>query len=190
MKVQTLTAEQMELVKRFISGIEDNAHLEESEIYGMDYIEALEIGLEQENISYSDEQKEEMLKQIIKGLENIFGYHNVYYVSPGEIAALVIPVDGQMKTFYVELAIRITEFSKLNERNSTIIEYEGQELRTIEDPYHESDGLYQAIALNECDYKYTITWKANHPDFENLTDESEACDWNKPIRVASNLFKG
>ncbi|MED3865266.1 hypothetical protein [Priestia megaterium] len=183
MTVQTLTAEQMETVKKYISGIEDHAEHEKSEIYGIDYIDVLEDGLAQDNISYSDEQKEEMLDQIRKGLEEIFGYHNVFYGS----SELHIPVDGQIKTYHFQLAIRITEFSKLNERNSTIIEYEGQELRTIEDPYQEEAGLYQAIALNQSDDKFTITWEVNHPDFENLTDESEACDWDNPIKVARNL---
>ena len=73
-------------------------------------------------------------------------------------------------------------FNKLNEHNSTIIEFEGTELRTIDNPYLDDD-VYKAIAVDQYDNKYQITWEIIHPDFDELTDESEACDWDKPVEV-------
>ena len=73
-------------------------------------------------------------------------------------------------------------YSKLNDYNSTIIEFDGTELRTVDNPYLDGN-VYKAIAVDQYDNQYQITWKINHPDFENLEDESEACDWDKPVEV-------
>lgn len=73
-------------------------------------------------------------------------------------------------------------FNELNAFNSTIIEWEGIELRTTQDPYLNNDE-YTAIAVDSKNNEYEITWEINHPDFENLEDESEACDWENPIKV-------
>jgi predicted DNA-binding protein len=73
-------------------------------------------------------------------------------------------------------------FNKLNETNSTIIEFDGTELRTVDNPYLDGD-VYKAIAVDQYDNKYQITWEIIHPDFNELTDESEACDWDNPVSV-------
>jgi predicted DNA-binding protein len=76
----------------------------------------------------------------------------------------------------------IKMFNKLNETNSTIIEFDGTELRTVDNPYLDGD-VYKAIAVDQYDNKYQITWEIIHPDFNELTDESEACDWDNPVSV-------
>lgn len=75
-------------------------------------------------------------------------------------------------------------FNELNAFNSTIIEWEGIELRTIQDPYL-ADDVYKSVAVDSDNNEYEITWEINHPDFENLEDESEACDWDNPLTVVS-----
>lgn len=31
-----------------------------------------------------------------------------------------------------------------------------------------------------------IIWEINHPNFSDLEDESDACDWDNPIHVEEN----
>ena len=73
-------------------------------------------------------------------------------------------------------------FETLNETNSTIVTVDGVELRTTKEPYLNGDN-YIANAVDQDDNEYKITWEINHPDFENLEDESEACDWDNPVSV-------
>lgn len=62
--------------------------------------------------------------------------------------------------------------------------FEGKEYRLTQDAYVSDDGAtYQASAQDADNNEYMVVWEVNHPDFENLTDESEACDWENPIRV-------
>ena len=98
----------------------------------------------------------------------------------GEIEVGNISTDNSIKLnkFWEENNM----FNKLNEYNSTIIEFDGTELRTIDNPYLDGD-VYKAIAVDQYDHKYQITWEITHPDFENLEDESEACDWDNPVSV-------
>lgn len=75
----------------------------------------------------------------------------------------------------------MTTFNELNAHNSTIIEFEGKELRTTQDPYVNDEGdLYSAPAVDVENNEYIITWEV--VDFET-TDESSACDWNNPTGV-------
>lgn len=76
------------------------------------------------------------------------------------------------------------KFSELNVFNSTIIRFEEMELRTIHDPYLDND-VYKTVAVDQHDNQYEIVWEINHPNFDELEDESEACDWDKPISVVS-----
>jgi hypothetical protein len=98
----------------------------------------------------------------------------------GEIEVGNISTDNSVKLnkFWEENNM----FNKLNDYNSTIIVYDGVELRTIDNPYLDSD-VYKAIAVDKFDNKYEIVWTINHPDFENLEDESESCDWDNPASV-------
>lgn len=81
-------------------------------------------------------------------------------------------------------AFKMSKFAELNNRNSTIITVEGIEYRTTQHPYLADNGeQYVAQAVDMHDNEYTITWDINHPDFENLEDESEACDWDNPVSV-------
>ncbi|MGV7002534.1 hypothetical protein ACWA2C_28255 [Priestia megaterium] len=98
-----LTAEQLELVKRMVNGIEIYALEEDSKIFVLDHIDSLEEALRQENMNYTEEQKEEMVSQIQKGLDEAYGEENVYYGS----SELHVPVDGQIKTYHAQLAIHL-----------------------------------------------------------------------------------
>ena len=183
-----LTAQQFDLAMRFVDGVIDYASEETGPVYTIDYVDVLEDGLNDENLSYTEAQKEEMLSSIRRVLEARYGFTNVY----SGASEHYIPVDGQIKTFYGQLAIYLTEFSNLNIGNSTICKFEGTEYRTTEEPYYagvsEGKKIYKACALDESDNNFVISWEVNHPDFENITDEDNACDWNKPIRVAINNF--
>ncbi|MEK5060500.1 hypothetical protein BK126_04520 [Paenibacillus sp. FSL H7-0326] len=65
--------------------------------------------------------------------------------------------------------------------DSIIIEWEGKELRTTQNPYINDEGnLYSASAADADNNGYIITWEVI--DFET-TDESSACNWNNPIGI-------
>lgn len=73
------------------------------------------------------------------------------------------------------------KFEDLNVTNSTIVEWEGKELRTTQDPYVSGDGeTYTAHALDAANNEYRITWAVIDSE---TTDESEACDWDNPYSV-------
>jgi len=86
----------------------------------------------------------------------------------------------------------VFKFGTLNEYNSTIIEVDAEELygkygkgkaeiRTLKDPIISDDGkTYTAPAIDVFENKYLIIWEVK--DFDT-TDESEACDWNNPIKI-------
>lgn len=87
----------------------------------------------------------------------------------------------------------MAKFTELNERNSTIFTWVGQEiagkpmmLATIHDPHPSdwnTDGNpthYEAVALNVFDEEYKVIWEVIDPE---ITDESEICDWDNPIEV-------
>ncbi len=75
----------------------------------------------------------------------------------------------------------MSKFESLNETNSTIIERDGIELRTTQDPYvSDCGGFYKAPAISIFGGEYEITWKVIN---EETTDESEACDWDNPVDV-------
>ena len=52
----------------------------------------------------------------------------------------------------------------------------------MDNPYLDGD-VYKAIAVDQYDNQYEITWEINHPAFDELEDESEACDWDNPVEV-------
>lgn len=43
--------------------------------------------------------------------------------------------------------------------------------------------LYQAPATDKEGNNYYIEWEITHPDFDNLEDEGEACDWTEPSKI-------
>ena len=72
-------------------------------------------------------------------------------------------------------------YNELNEMNSTIVNFEGKELRTTQDPIISDDGeRYTAPALDEQGNEYIISWSVI--DFET-TDESTSCDWDNPVGI-------
>ncbi|MEK5183173.1 hypothetical protein [Paenibacillus sp. FSL P4-0288] len=73
------------------------------------------------------------------------------------------------------------KYEQLSEKNSTIIEWEGKELRTILDPHVTDEGdHYIADALDADGNKYIITWEVI--DY-NTTDEAESCNWDHPVGI-------
>ncbi|WP_147802464.1 hypothetical protein [Alkalicoccus halolimnae] len=73
------------------------------------------------------------------------------------------------------------KFDELNSTNSTIVNVEGVEYRTIQKPKVSSSGdTYKADALDQEDNKYEIEWAVVNPE---AVDESEVCEWNEPIAV-------
>ena len=78
------------------------------------------------------------------------------------------------------------KFDELNVCNSTIFDYVGVELRTVDDPYIADDGVnvfYKALAVDTHNRLYEIQWDIIANDFEQLQDESEACNWEEPTKV-------
>lgn len=73
------------------------------------------------------------------------------------------------------------KFEELNRTNSTIIEVEGREYRTTQDPYINDDGSqYQAHAVDVDNNEYIIVWEVTNAETE---DESEACNWDEPLAI-------
>lgn len=79
-------------------------------------------------------------------------------------------------------------FNELNVTNSTIIDWEGKEYKTIQDAYvddYDNFGnlLYKAHAVDENNKEYLIIWHQKEGfEYEN-SDLSEACDWDNPESV-------
>lgn len=75
----------------------------------------------------------------------------------------------------------MVKFEELNSSNSTILVWEGKELRTTQDPHVSDDGEhYLADALDSEGNTYLITWSVIDSE---TTDESSACDWESPVGV-------
>lgn len=123
-------------------------------------------------------------------LDNIIGVEEaseILNLSPGTIknkcASGELPSKKIGKTWVLDKKIlevwKMKKYNKLNACNSTIIEVEGVELRTTQDPYSNGD-TYLAHAVDQDDSEYTIEWEIiNH----ETTDESETCNWDNPISV-------
>ncbi|MGD7007635.1 helix-turn-helix domain-containing protein [Metabacillus sp. 84] len=128
-------------------------------------------------------------------LDNIIGVEEaakILNISPGTVknkcAAGDLPAKKIGKTWIMDKnqleEWKMSKYNQLNQFNSTIIKWEETELRTIGNPYLGDDNeTYRAIAVDAENNEYEVIWEINHPDFENLTDESEACSWESPIRV-------
>ena len=177
MTVTSLPFDLFDFAIRSANGIIDYVDEETGPVYSIDYEDALEDGLKDENLSYTEEQKEQMLDMIRSVLEARYGYDNVYYGGFEQS----IPIDGQFKSYYGQLAIKITEYSKLSIGNSTIVKFEGKEYRSIQDPYINDDGTaYKAHAVDQHDNEYMIEWEVVYPDHENGDD---GCLWESPVKV-------
>lgn len=84
---------------------------------------------------------------------------------------------------YYEEEFEMTQFEKLNAMNSTVVEVEGVEYKTTQDPYVTDAGdQYQAHAVDADDKEYLIIWDVVNEDVE---DESDACDWDEPSSVVA-----
>ncbi|MWV44931.1 hypothetical protein GRF59_15015 [Paenibacillus sp. HJL G12] len=67
-----------------------------------------------------------------------------------------------------------------------MIDFEGKTLKTTQDPY--IDGVsgerphYKATAVDAENNEYILVWDV-YDEYEEITDESEMCDWYNPIGV-------
>lgn len=61
--------------------------------------------------------------------------------------------------------------------------FNGEIITPTEESYLTTNNLYQASATDSNGEKYMIEWKITHPDFENLEDEEEACNWTEPSKI-------
>lgn len=82
----------------------------------------------------------------------------------------------------------MTNFNELNSSNSTIVTWEGKELRTTQDPYICGPAgerpHYEASAIDVEGNGYTITWDV-YDAYEEIDDEGSMCDWDSPVEVMS-----
>ncbi|MCR8860384.1 hypothetical protein NQ113_24750 [Bacillus pseudomycoides] len=99
-----MNEKQIDLVERFVEGTITYAQeaVDYRDYYGFDYIDELEDSLNDENISFSDEEKQEMMKYIQNKLEEEYGYDNVWYGSSEQ----TMPINGQIQTIHYQLVIR------------------------------------------------------------------------------------
>ena len=123
-------------------------------------------------------------------LENIIGVNEaaeILNLSPGTVknkcASGELPAKNVGKTWIMDKTMleewKMKRYNSLNARNSTMFDFEGMELRTVQDPYIDGD-IYRAIAVDPEDNEYEVKWEITNPD---TTDESESCDWDHPISV-------
>ncbi len=57
-----------------------------------------------------------------------------------------------------------------------------KDLTLTKPPYLDVDA-YHAHATDKEGNEYMVTWEIINDNFENLTDESDACDWDHPIFI-------
>ncbi|PFW93920.1 hypothetical protein COL32_14510 [Bacillus pseudomycoides] len=100
-----MNKKQKDFVERFVDGT--IAYAQEAadcySWYGFDYIDELENELSDEKISFSEEEKQEMMKYIQNKLEEEYGYDNVWYNGSSE---QTMPIDGRIQTIHYQLVIR------------------------------------------------------------------------------------
>lgn len=67
------------------------------------------------------------------------------------------------------------------------ITFEGTSYEVLVQPTLHTNSIYgdhyKATGADSYGNVYNIVWEINHPDFENLEDEADACDWDNPIAV-------
>lgn len=70
------------------------------------------------------------------------------------------------------------------------VQFNKQEYFYAESPVLESNSKYgEHYKVQGKDIhgdEVTIIWEINHPNFSDLEDESDACDWDNPIHVEEN----
>lgn len=72
-------------------------------VIGIDYIDEIESSFEYEGVTYSDEQKEEILNYFVEGMKKEYGEDNVYFGGHEQL----VPANGGFKTIHAQLAIVI-----------------------------------------------------------------------------------
>ncbi|MGG3652549.1 hypothetical protein ABES36_14090 [Bacillus pseudomycoides] len=99
-----MNKKQKDLVERFVDGTITFVQeaVDSREYYGFDYIDELEDSLNEENISFTEVEKQEMMKYIQNKLEEEYGYDNVWYGSPEQ----TMPINGKIQTIQYQMVIR------------------------------------------------------------------------------------
>ncbi|MGE6963862.1 hypothetical protein ACQKIW_29055 [Bacillus thuringiensis] len=99
-----MNVKQKDLVNRFVDGTVAYAHeaADCQSYYGFDYIDELEESLNIENLSFTEDEKQEMLKYIQNILEEEYGYDNVWYNGSEQR----VPINGQIQTLHYQMIIR------------------------------------------------------------------------------------
>lgn len=105
-----MNEKQLDLIKRFVDGtIESNLYtmddVEEGQdaVIGIDYIDEIEASFEYEGVTYSNEQKDEILNYFLEGIKKEYGEDNVYFGGHEQL----VPANGGFKTVHAQLAIVI-----------------------------------------------------------------------------------
>ncbi|PEA83811.1 hypothetical protein [Bacillus pseudomycoides] len=100
-----MNEKQKDFIERFVDGAITYAQMNSdfNSYHGFDYIDELEHELNSENISFSEEEKQEMMKHIQNKFEEEFGYNDVWYNGSSE---QTLPINGQIQTIHYQLVIR------------------------------------------------------------------------------------
>ncbi|MGD7043907.1 hypothetical protein [Jeotgalibacillus proteolyticus] len=72
----------------------------------------------------------------------------------------------------------MSQFKKLNKRNSTVFNFANEQFRTIQNPIRINNETYSAVALYYIDNEYEGEWE--RINFNSL-DGPGACDWDNPL---------
>jgi len=177
--VTFLTQDHIGIMSRFLEGLLDSMAEETGPVYTINYKDVLEDGLKDENIPYTEPQIFEMESKIRRLLEQMYGSKNVYYGGTEQS----IPIDGQFKTYHGQLAIRITEFSKLTYDKTIRVKFQGKEFRTIEEPhFNDDETVCKAHAVDQLDNEYLIEWEVIRLKNKKA---GYICDWPNPVKVES-----
>ena len=60
-----------------------------------------------------------------------------------------------------------------------------KDLTLLQKAYFDINNKYTAAAKDKNGDLYVVQWEITAEDFDSLTDESEACDWDNPISITT-----
>lgn len=99
-----MNEKQMEFIACFVEGIITSAqeHKEYNSYFGFDYIDEVEDSLKYDDLAYTGDEKQEMMKYIQTKLEAEYGYNDVHYGGSEQTVA----IDGRIQTLPYQMVIR------------------------------------------------------------------------------------
>lgn len=99
-----MNEKQKELVRGFVEGAITCAQeaMECQTYFGFDYIDELEDSLKYDDLIYTEDEKQEMMKYVQNKLEEEYGNENVWYGGSEQ----TLPIGGQIQTIHYQLVIR------------------------------------------------------------------------------------